>query len=200
MKFKRIIAAVLVLCLTVCLASCNSGDPKKVVDGFMKALAEYDVNAMAKYVEDIPTNSNSIYKYDVFTSGYYVDLYQMANKDIFSYKIVSVKNNAVKVKVKMPDIYTLYSNTLMSLVSQTFANEDLLNFVLDEENDPQLMLIALMINAAENGDVGTVEEEFVLKIGKINGEYKIMTNDQLEQLMTSKLCLVQKDVLSEITE
>lgn len=200
MKFKRIVAVVLVLCMVFCLTSCKSGDPKKVVNDFMKALVKYDVNAMAKYVEDIPSNTNSIYKHDIYTSGYYVDLYQMANEGRLTYKIVSVKGNSVKVKVKLPDIYTLYSNTLMSLVSQTFANEELLNYVLDEENDPQLMLIALMIDAVENGDVGTVEEEFVLKTGKINGELKIMTNEQLEQLMTSKLCLVQKDILSEITE
>ncbi len=201
MKFKRIISVVLLLCMTVSLASCkSSGSAKQVVEDFMTALAAYDVNAMANCVEDMPNSTDSVYIHDIFTEGYYVDLYQIANKDNLSYEIVSTKGDSVKVKVKMPDIYTLYQNTFMSVVSQTFANEDLLNYVLDEENDPQLMVIALMIDSIENNGIDTIEEEFTLKVGTINGETKIMTNDQLEQLMTSKLVLSQKEALSTATD
>ncbi len=201
MKFKRIISVLLILCLMVSVCSCKKGaDSKEVVDGFLKALSTYDVNEMAQYLEAVPSNADSVYIYDVFTDGHYVDLYQMANTDRFEYTIASTKGNTVKVKVTMPDIYSLYRDTFFTVMTNTFANEDLLEYVLDEENEPQLLVIALMIDAIENGDVDTVEEEFTLKIGNINGETKIMVNDQLEQLMTSKLCLSQKDVVAEATD
>ena len=197
MKFRKIIAVVLILCMAVSLVSCNSSaDAKKVVKDFMTALSVYDVNAMAACVEDMPTNDDSVYIHDVFTEGYYVDLYKIANEDNFSFEIVSAKGNNVKVKVEMPDIYTLYQNTFMSVVSETLSNEELFNYVLDEENDPQLMVIALMIDSIENDGIDTIEEEFTLKLGKINGKTKIMINDQLEELMTSKLVLSQKQALS----
>lgn len=199
MKFKRLVSIILVLCMTFLLTSCNAGNSKEVVKGFMSALKDYDVTKMAKYVEDIPSNSSNIYKYDIFTSGYYVDLYKAANEDVLSYKIVSSKNDSVKIKVKMPDLSTLYSNTFMSVVSQAFGNDEILNYVLDEQNDPHLLVIALMIDAIDNGDVDTVEQEFTLKLTKINGELKIKTNEQLEKLMTSNLCLSQKNTLADIT-
>ncbi len=201
MKFRKVIAVVLLLCMTVSLASCNSSSSaKKVVKEFMTALSTYDINAMAGCVEDMPTSADSVYIHDIFTEGYYVDLYKIANEENFSYEIVSAKANSVKVKVTMPDIYTLYQNTFMSVVSETFANEELFNYVLDEENDPQLMVIALMIDSIENDGIDTIEEEFTLKVGKINGKTKIMTNDQLEQLMTSKLILSQKGALPSETD
>ena len=201
MKLKRIISVVLILCLMFSVCSCKKGaDSKQVVDSFMKALSTYDVDAMSKHLEDMPTNGDSVYVYDIFTDGHYVDLYEIANTDRFEYKIVSAKGNTVKVKVTMPDIYTLYKDTFMTVMTNTFANEELLDYILDEDNEPQLLVIALMIDAIENGDVDTVEEEFTLKIGNINGETKIMVNDQLEQLMTSKLCLSQKDVVAEATD
>ena len=201
MKFKRIISVLLILCMMVSVCSCKKGaDTKEVVDGFLKALSTYDVNAMAGYLEAVPSNADSVYIYDVFTDGHYVDLYQMANTDRFEYTIVSTKGNTAKVKVTMPDIYSLYRDTFFTVMTNTFANQDLLDYVLDEENEPQLLVIALMIDAIENGDVDTVEEEFTLKLGNINGETKIMVNDQLEQLMTSKLCLSQKDVVTEATD
>ena len=201
MKFRKIIAVVLLVCMTFSIASCkSSGSAKQVVEDFMTALAAYDVNAMANYVEDMPTSADGVYIHDIFTEGYYVDLYQAANKDTFKSEVVSAKGDTVKVKVTMPDIYSLYQNTFMSVLTQTFANEDLKNYVLDEENDPQLMVIALMINAIEEGGIDTVEEEFTLKVGQINGETKIMTNDQLEQLMSSKLILSQKEALSTATD
>lgn len=198
MKFRRIISVVLILCMAVSLASCKSaGDSKKVVDEFMSALASYDVNEMAKYVEDMPSNADSVYIYDVFTDGHYVDLYQIAYEDTLSYEVVSAKGNSVKIKVTMPDIYSLYQDTFMSFLTSAFSSQEILDYVMDDESEPQLMIIALMIDAIENGDIETVEEEFTLKIGTINGETKIMTNDQLEQLMTSKLSLTQKAVAAE---
>lgn len=201
MKLKKIIAVVLLVCMIFTVASCkSSGSSKKVVEDFMTALATYDVEAMSKFVEDMPNNDDSVYIHDVFTEGYYVDLYQIANAERLSYEIVSAKGDTVKVKVKMPDLYSLYQNTFMSLMTQTFANEDLLNYVLDEDNDPSLMVIALMIDSIESDGIDTVEEEFSLKVGKINGEYKIMTTDQLEKLMTSNISLTQKDTLAEVTD
>lgn len=201
MKLKRIISVVLILCMMVSVCSCKSGaNSKDVVDDFLKALSTYDVDAMAKHLEDMPSNADSVYIYDVFTDGHYVDLYQMANEDRFEYKVVSAKGNSVKVKVTMPDLASLYRDTFFTVMTNTFANEELLDYVLDEDNEPQLLVIALMINAIENGDVDTVEEEFTLKIGSINGETKIMVNDQLEQLMTSKLSLSQKEVVAEASD
>ncbi len=201
MNFRKIISVLLLICLIFSISSCKSGaSTEKVVDNFMKALAEFDVREMAKYVEDMPSNADSVYMHDIYTEGYYVDLYQIANEDLFEYDIVSVKGNKVKVKVTMPDIYTLYQNTFMSVVSQTFSNEDLLEYVLDEDNDPQLMVIALMIDAIENDGIDTVEEQFTLNVGNINGEPKIMTNEQLEQLMTSKLSLTQKAAILDSSD
>lgn len=201
MKLRKIIAVVLLVCMVFTIASCkSSGSAKKVVEDFMTALATYDVEAMAKCVEDMPNNDDSIYIHDVFTEGYFVDLYQIANENRLSYEIVSAKGDTVKVKVKMPDLYSLYQNTFMSLMTQTFSNEELLNYVLDEDNDPSLMVIALMIDSIENEDIDTVEEEFTLKVGKINGEYKIMNTDQLEKLMTSNISLTQKEALAEVTD
>ncbi len=201
MKFRKIIAVVLLLCMTVSLASCkSSGSAKQVVEDFMTALATYDVEAMAKCVDDMPANTNSMYIHDVFTEGYFVDLYQIANDGNLSYEVVSAKGDSVKVKVTMPDIYALYQKTFMSLMTQTFSNEELLNYVLDEDNDPSLMVIALMIDSIENDGIDTVEEEFTLNVSKINGEYRITSNEQLEKLMTSNLCLTQVEGALAVTD
>ena len=200
MKFRKIIAVVLLLCISVSVVSCkSSGSAKQIVEDFMTALATYDVNTMAKYVEDMPAGDGT-YIHDVYTDPYYADLYKFANKDNLKYEIVSAKGNSVKVKVTMPDIVTLYQNVLMSLTSQTFSNEELLNYVMDEKNDPNLLAIALMMNSIETDGIDTIDEEFTLKIGQINGETKIMVNDQLKELMTSKFNLAQKSALSAATD
>lgn len=200
MKFRRIISIVLLLCLTFSLASCRSGgDSKKVVKDFMSAMGTYDVNKMAQYLEDVPS-SDSAYLYDVYTDGHYVNLYKAAYKDTLTYEIVSAKGNTVKVKVTMPDLVTLYSGALTSVASEIFSDPELLDHAMDPSSELHLELLAEMTNAISNGDVDTITEEFTLKLGTINGELKIMLNDQLEQLMTSKLSLTQKSLSAESEE
>lgn len=194
MKFKRFIAFALTAVIAVSLVSCKSGSgaAKEVVTNFMTALTTYDMNEMSKYIEDFPDNTGTAYKHDIYTEDYYADLYEKANSKL-AYTIKSASAKEVKLSVTMPDIYTLYQNTFMSVLSQALSAEDLQNWVHDENNDPQLLIIALMIQEIEDNGIGTVEEEITLSVGKINGEYKVLTNDQLELLLTSKLSLAQKD-------
>ena len=194
MKFKRFVAFALTAVLSVSLVSCKSGSgaAKEVVTNFMTALTTYDMNEMSKYIEDFPDNTGTAYKHDIYTENYYSDLYALANSKL-SYTIKSASAKEVKLSVTMPDIYTLYQNTFMSVLSQALSSEDSQNWVLDENNDPQILIIALMCQEIEDNGIDTVEEEITLSIGKINGEYKILTNDQLELLLTSKLSLAQKD-------
>ncbi len=196
MKFRRIIAVALLLCMCFSLAACKSGksEAEKVVTDFMTALTTYDLDAISKCVEDIPDNSGSVYKHDIFTSDHYRDLYAKANESL-AYTITSANAKEVTVKVTMPDIYTLYQNTFTSVLSQAFESEDMLDYILDEENDPALLIIALMINEIETNGIDTVEEEVTLSMNKINGEYKISADEQLELIMTNKLCLTQKETV-----
>lgn len=197
MKLKRFISVTLLLCMLFSLASCKSGAnaAKEVVNDFMTALTTYDLNAMAGCVEDIPDNSGSSYIHDIYTEDYYRDLYATANEKL-TYSITSANAKEVKLKVQMPDLYTLYNDTLLSVLSATMENEDFYNYVLDEENDPPVLIVATMINSIKTNGINTVEEEITLSIGKINGEYKILTDDSLKMLMTSKLSLTQKEALS----
>ena len=201
MKFKRLVAVALLLCMVVSLASCKSGatQAKQVVADFMTALTTYDLGAMSKCVEDIPDNTGSVYIHDIYSETEYKDLYTVANK-VLSYSVVSANSKEVKLKVTMPDIYSLYQENFMSVLSWALSDEAGMNYVLDEEKDPQLLIVALMIDSIEKNSIKTVEEEITLSVGKINGEYKILTDEQLEILMTSKLCLAQKNVASEVEE
>ena len=192
MKFRRIISIVLILCLAFSLAACKSGgDSKKVVDGFMKELSKYDVNKMSNYLVDVPTSDN-LYLYDVYTDGRYVALYKAAYADNFAYEIVSSSQDSAKVKVTMPDLLTLYRNAMTTLAAEIMSDEELLNHAMDPSSEPHLELLAEMTNAVNDGNIDTITEEFTLKLTTINGELKIAQNDQLEQLMTSKLSLTQK--------
>lgn len=194
MKFKRFISLALTAVLAVSLVSCKSGsgEAKEVVTDFMTALTTYDMNAMSKCIEDFPDNTGTAYKHDIYTEDYYKDLYEAANTKL-SYSITSASSKQVKLKVTMPDIYTLYQNTFLSVAQQALGNEQMTQYVMDENNDAHLLIIALMINEINTNGVGTVDEEITLSVGKINGEYKIKTDDQLKTLMTSKLSLTQKD-------
>ncbi len=201
MKFRRIVSIALLLCMCFSLVACKSGagEAKKVVEDFMTALTTYDLDAMAKCVEDIPDNTGSIYKHDIFTEDYYKDLYAAANEKL-TYSIVSASSKEVKLKVTMPDVYGLYQEKFMSVLSQAISDDKMQEYVLDEKNDPQLLVIALMITDIESNGIDTVEEEITLSVGKINGEYRILTDDNLKLLMTSKLSLSQQESETETTE
>lgn len=194
MKFRRIVSVVLLMCMALSLVSCKSGagEAEKVVTDFMTALSTYDIDAMSKCVEDLPDNSGSVYKHDIFTEAEYRDLYAAANEKL-SYSIKSANAKEVKIAVTMPDVYTLYQNMFMAVLSQAMSNEEMQNYILDENNDPQLLIVAMMINQIKTEGIDTVEEEITLSIGKINGEYKILNDDQLELVMTDKLSLAQKE-------
>ena len=201
MKLKRFISLALVAILAVSLVSCKSGAgaAKEVVTDFMTALTTYDMDAMSKCIEDFPDNTGTVYKHDIYTEDYYKDLYETANTKL-SYSITSASSDTVKLNVTMPDIYSLYQNTFMSVLSQAISDEQMQAYVLDENNDPQLLIVALMINEIETNGIDTVDEEITLTVGKINGEYKIKTDDQLKLLMTSKLSLAQSSAVNEVVE
>ncbi len=201
MKFKKLISLMLIAVLAVSLVSCKSGSTaaKDTVTNFMTALATYDMNEMSKYIEDFPDNTGTAYKHDIYTEDYYRDLYEAANTKL-SYSITSATANEVKLNVTMPDIYTLYQNTFMSVLSQAMSDENMQNYVLDEENDPQLLIIALMINEINENGIDTVNEEITLSVGKINDEYRIKTDDQLKLLLTSKLSLAQTDAAANAAD
>lgn len=188
MKFKRIISVVLLLCIAFSMAACKKGvDPKKVVNDFMGSLLKYDVVKMSQYVVDVPTSGDN-FVYDVYTDPHYVSLYQAAYAEKLSYKVTSVTGDTVKVKVTMPDLVSLYNNAFAALASAATSNEDFMNDINDPENEIHLTIIALMINEINNGSVDTYTEEVALKVNTINDETKIVSNEQLERLMTSKLC------------
>lgn len=201
MKFKRFISLALTAVLAVSLVSCKSGSSaaKEVVTDFMTALTTYDMNEMSKCIEDFPDNTGTPYKHDIYTEDYYKDLYEAANSKL-SYSITSSSAKEVKLKVTMPDIYTLYQNAFMSVLSKALSDEQMQSYVLDENNDPQLLIVALMINEIDTNGVDTIDEEITLSIGKINGEYKIKTDDQLKMLMTSKLSLAQKETAANAAD
>ena len=201
MKFKKLISLMLIAVLAVSLVSCKSGSSaaKDTVTNFMTALTTYDMNEMSKYIEDFPDNTGTAYKHDIYTEDYYKDLYEVANSKL-AYTITSATANEVKLNVTMPDIYTLYQNTFMSVLSQAMSSEEMQQYVLNEENDPQLLIIALMIDEIEKNEIDTVSEEITLSVGKINDEYKIKTDDQLKILLTSKLSLAQTDAASNAAE
>ncbi len=201
MKFKRAISLVLIVILAFSLVSCKSGAgaAKKVVENFMTALTTYDMDAMRDCIEDFPDNSGTPYKHDIYTEDYYKDLYEAANSKL-SYTIKSAKAGSVTLDVIMPDVYGLYQKTFMSVLSQTFSSDEAMKWVEDPENDPQLLVIALMIDEIEKNGIDTVDEEITLTVGKINGEYRIMSNDQLKLLMTSKLSQSQSTDSPLVTE
>lgn len=194
MKFRRIISIALLVCIMLSFTSCKSGasEAKGVVEEFMTALATYDLDAMSKCVEDIPDNSGSIYIHDIYTEDYYKDLYVKAYETL-SYNITSANSKEVKLSVTMPDLYTLYQNTFVSVFSQAVSDEKMQEYILNEDNDAQLLIIALMIDEIENNGIETITEEVTLSVGQINGEYKILSNDQLKLVMTSKLSLTQQE-------
>lgn len=188
MKFKRIISVVLLLCIAFSMAACKKGfDPKKVVNDFMGSLSKYDVVKMSKQLVDVPASSDN-FVYDVFTDPHYVSLYKTAYAEKMSYKVTSVTGDTVKVKVTMPDLVSLYNNAFASLASAATSDEDFKNDINDPENEIHLTIIALMIDAINNGSVDTYTEEVSLKVSTINDETKVVSNEQLELLMTSKLC------------
>lgn len=201
MKFRRIISVVLLVCMAFTFVSCKSGagEAEKVVTDFMTALSTYDINAMSKCVEDIPDNSGSVYKHDIYTEAEYRDLYAAANENL-TYSIKSASAKEVKLSVSMPDVYNLYQNMFMAVLSQAMTNEEMQNYILDENNDPQLLIVAMMINQIKNEGIENVDEEITLSVGKINGEYKILNDDQLKLLMTSKLSLAQKESIESAAD
>lgn len=191
MKFKKIICVALLICMVFSLASCNSSaNAKKVVTNLMTAITTYDLNAISKCVEDIPDNSGTVYKHDIYTEDYFVDLYSIANENL-TYTIEAVSANEVKLKVNMPDVYTMYQSTVVSLLSQAIENENVKKYLLDDNNDAQLMAIALMIDKINNEGISTVEQEITLSVSKINGKYKIKSDDQLKLLLSDRLSLAQ---------
>ena len=88
----------------------------------------------------------------------------------------------------------------MSVLSSALYNENMQQYVLDEKNDPQLLIIATMINQIESNGIDTVDEEITLTLGKINGEYKIKNDEQLATLLSDKLNLSQKEATPSTDE
>lgn len=195
MKFRRIISVVLLLCMLFSLTACKTGgsQSKKVTKALMDALYEYDINAISECIEDFPDNTGTAYIHDIYTEDYYKDLYTAANKSM-SYEIVSASGKAVTVKVKMPDLYALYQKTFSSIAAQALGNDQLMQYVLDDKNDAHLLVIAYMIKDIEDNGVSTTEQEIKLFVSKINGEYKIKTDENLEKLLTSGLNKIQIDL------
>ncbi len=192
MKFKRIISAILLICIIFSVTACKSGADvsKKIVDNLMAALTEYDVNAISNCIEDFPDNTGTPYIHDIYTEDYYRDLYVAANESL-TYTIKSATAKEVVLNVTMPDLYSLYQEIFTAVVSQAFTNTEVNDYILNPENDSHLMVIALMINEIENNGVDTIEKEIKLSVSKINDKFKIKTDDQLKMLLSDGLSQIQ---------
>jgi hypothetical protein len=198
MKFRRIVSIALILCMLFSFASCSGGAAasKKVVSNLMTALATYDAFAIAKCVEDMPDNSGTAYVHDIYTEDYYKDLYALANQNL-SYTVASASAKEVVLNVKMPDLYSLYEKVYNSVLAQTLTSDDNLNYVLNNDNDAQVLVIALMIKDIEDNGIATVDKQVKLSISKINDSYKVNTDDQLKLLLSDGLSLARPLIVAE---
>lgn len=179
-------------------ASCSGGAAasKKVVSNLMTALATYDAFAIAKCVEDMPDNSGTAYVHDIYTEDYYKDLYALANQNL-SYTVASASAKEVVLNVKMPDLYSLYEKVYNSVLAQTLTSDDNLNYVLNNDNDAQVLVIALMIKDIEDNGIATVDKQVKLSISKINDSYKVNTDDQLKLLLSDGLSLARPLIVAD---
>lgn len=201
MKLRKIVSIALILCMLLSFASCSGGAAasKKVVSNLMTALATYDVFAISKCVEDMPDNSGTAYVHDIYSEDYYKDLYELANQNL-TYTVASASAKEVVLNVKMPDLYSLYEKVYNSVLSQTMASDDNLSYVLNNDNDAQVLVIALMIKDIEDNGIATVDKQIKLSISKINDSYKVNTDDQLKLLLSDGLSLARPLIVSEQAE
>lgn len=192
MKLRNVISVLLIICILFSLASCSGGKAaaKSVTTKLMTALATYDIYAISKCVEDMPDNTGTAYAHDIYTEDYYKDLYTLANQSL-SYTVKSASAKEVVLNVKMPDLYSLYKKVYSSVLAQGVESSDKKDYITNDENDPQLLVIALMIKDIEANGVATVDQEIKLSVGKFNDSYKIHTDDQLKLLLSDGLSRVQ---------
>ena len=190
MKFKNLVSIVLLVCMVFSLSACKSGAAasKELTETLMTSLATYDINAISKCVEDVPDNTGTTAVVDIYTSDYYMDIYAAANANL-TYTVSSSSAKEIVLKVNMPDLVSLYNKCWNTALSGALSDAELQKLVIEGSTsfDPNLLVPALMLNELKSGSVSTVEKEIKLSVVKINGEFKIKTDEQLKCLLSDGL-------------
>lgn len=195
LKLKQIVLFLMVLVLTFSLCGCAKTTPEGTVKSLFSALKEYDIEKMTEVLVKFPDAEGCNVTYNPFSDVAYVNLYKKAYPDL-AYEIISItesgENSATAVlKVTHPDLKSAYSTALYTSMAMIFSNEELFNNIIENEDmEISNYVPTQMQNLVVQGKVETIESEFTLTLTKGEDGWRIVTDDQLKNLVSSNLYLI----------
>lgn len=208
MKTKRILLLFIVGVLLLSFAGCkNATTPEGAIRILFDGLKEYDIETLYAVLTEFPNTDDCNVTYDLFSDQSYVDLYQKAYQNL-QYTITDTsvtegetKTATVTLMVTHPDLQSSYSTALYAAASLIFADENLFNEVMNnEEADISSFVPQQMQNLYTNGKIETIETQFILQLVCVEDTWKIQNDDQLKNLMSSNLYIIASTVANTTEE
>ena len=185
---KRLITLLLAVVLLLGLFGCSSSS-KNVVARFTEGMKKYDRTVMTECLTEFPNNEGYVYLDDIFNDAKYVELYQLLFDDI-SYVIKKKKRNSVIIEVELPNIQKLYTDTAAYVMNLAMSDKSLAD-KLDEDEENGIVLIQelMLVFARQENSVEMMKREYTLSLRKVDGENKIVCDDELRALITGNFFL-----------
>lgn len=193
MYIKKTIAILSVIVLLLSLVGCaNNATPNDTINTLFDALKKYDMETIKTVVSEFPNADGCNITYDPFSDTPYVLLYQKAYTNL-EYQINSIKETGdttatATLTVTHPDLKTAYTSALYTSMAMIFSDEKLFNSIIeDEDAEISNYVPNQMQNMVTTGKVETIETEFTLQLTKSENGWKITTDEQLKNLISSNL-------------
>lgn len=205
MKFKKGVALITILLLLLSFSACSLiSEPRETIKDLISALKIYDVDQINELVTEFPNNADCGVTYDLFSDDIYIQLYKTAYQKL-TYKIDSVSETdtsaTVTVRLTHPDLNTAYSSATYSALALVMADEQLYaEFMANPDKDYSYLVPQQIINQYTTGNIEEIETTYTLTLKNINGEWKLVTDNELKNLISSNLYNIAANINTQTTQ
>ncbi len=204
MKTKKIITIIISIILVLTLFGCSQNTAQSTVSSLFKALKAYDIAALEGLLTEFPNTADCGVTYDLFSDDEYITLYKEAYQNLrFTIEKIeeSESGATVNLTVSHPDLKTAYSTALYSSAALLFSDE---NFYTEIMNNPDADISYLVPQQMKtmymNEEIETIESTFTIFLTKQDNTWKIQTDEQLKNLISSNLYTITSTISNGLDE
>ena len=190
---KKILSLILVICLSLYVAGCTSGDkPESAVDNYFNAIKECNsenLKSSLQYTDDSKQND------DIFADETFKDIFKESGK-IIKYKIngATVNNDEAKVKVNCTygDASEVVGVAMKAYIQKAMSAA--LSGSKPSDAEIKKILTDEMQAAIKGNPLKTVTKDIEINCKKIDGKWKIISDENSINVATANIYDMFKDI------
>ena len=188
---KRIMAGLLCLLLLIVLVGCGEETPESVVNNFLSNYQLKDFETSLAYLEGNSFKISSLNNEDKQA----LQLFQEIGSKM-EYKNVELKSSTEDTAVVTAEITNIDTALIFSDIMKDLLVSSLATAFLDDSNENlnnDTLFYDKFLDALKNPDLTTKEFKVSINLKKIDGQWKIISDDEFVNAITGNLAKVVKD-------